>query len=289
MLTAAGLGKHYKNGWALRPLNLALGPGMYGLLGPNGAGKSTLMRLLAGLLAPTVGEARLDGVSVRSGAAVRRRIGYVPQTFQVYPQLTAREWLLHAAALKGIRSGKPAAEEVERTLNDVNLTEQADRPARTYSSGMVKRLGIAQALIGAPEAVIVDEPTAGLDPEERARLRNVLAEAAMTRTVLLSTHVVSDIQTSCRHVLVLDRGALLYNGSLGGLAACADGLVWTWEVSGTEWRSSREPGLLSARRTEEGVLCRVLSAVRPHTYAEPAAPTPHDGYVALIGGGETIR
>ncbi|MGG4035216.1 ATP-binding cassette domain-containing protein [Paenibacillus cisolokensis] len=288
MLTAERLGKRYKSDWALYPLNLRLGPGMHGLLGPNGAGKSTLMRLLAGLLQPSSGDAMLDGVSVRDGRKVRSRIGYVPQVFRMYPQLTAREWLRHVARVKGL-GGRAAVEEaVERTLHAVNLTKQADRPARTYSGGMIKRLGIGQALIGSPDVVIVDEPTAGLDPEERVRLRNVLAEAALTRTVLLSTHVLSDIQSSCRNLLVLSEGRLLYQGGPSGLASFADRRVWTWEASHFEWSRLRLDGLLSARETSDGIICRALGAQPPTPYAVQAEPTMEEGYISLISGRQAV-
>jgi ABC-2 type transport system ATP-binding protein len=282
MLSATGLSKQYRTSWALRPVDLELGPGMHGLLGPNGAGKSTLMRLLSGLLVPTTGDAWLDGVCVRRSAALRKRIGYVPQSFQLYPQLTAREWLHHIAKLKGIKAPAQRTAEVEHTLQSVHLEAAAGRPAKTYSSGMIKRLGIAQALIGRPDVIIVDEPTTGLDPEERTHLRNVLAEAALTRTVLLSTHIISDIQTSCRDAMVLMQGKLLYHGNLQGLTTFASGKIWTWEASEEEWRANRHPGLLSARKTTEGVMCRVMAVKRPNPYALPAEPTPHDGYLALL-------
>jgi ABC-2 type transport system ATP-binding protein len=286
MLTATELGKQYRTGWALKPVSIELTPGMHGLLGPNGAGKSTLMRLLAGLLEPTTGSAQLGGISVTGSTALRRRIGYVPQSFEMFPQLTAREWLLHVARLKGIKGRSRRLEMVERILHDVHLETVADRSARTYSSGMIKRLGIAQALIGQPDVIIVDEPTAGLDPEERTRLRNVLAEAALTKIVLLSTHIISDIQTSCRDCLVLVRGQLRYHGGLAGLAQFAAGKVWTWEASEEEWRLSREPGLLSARKSEEGIQCRVLARHRPNKFALQAEPTTHDGYLALLEAAE---
>ncbi|WP_274649341.1 ATP-binding cassette domain-containing protein [Paenibacillus humicola] len=283
MLTAERLGKTYRNVWALQPLTLQLDRGMHGLLGPNGAGKSTLMRLLAGLLAPTAGDAYISGIPVRSGRA-RLRIGYVPQSFQLYQPLTAGEWLRHVARLKRAGTGREQEHEVRRLLHAVHLEEQADRPVRTYSRGMIKRLGIAQALIGQPEAIIVDEPTTGLDPEERVRLRNVLAETAHASVVLLSTHTLTDVEASCRDVIVLDGGALRYSGTAAGLARFAEGKLWQWEASEREGRSLALEGLLSARKTADGVLCRALSERPPAPYAEPAVPAMEDGYMALIGG-----
>ncbi|MBW7474436.1 ATP-binding cassette domain-containing protein [Paenibacillus oenotherae] len=283
MLSATHLGKKYRGIWALEPLSLQLNQGMYGLLGPNGAGKSTLMRLLAGLLAPSTGDAVINGLSVRSGSNVRLQIGYVPQNFQMYPQLTAREWLRHVAKLKGIGTRKEQDAEVERLLHTVHLTARADRPARTYSSGMVKRLGIAQALLGSPVVVIVDEPTTGLDPEERVRLRNVLAELALSSVVLLSTHVLSDVESSCGNVIVLGNGKLHYKGRLAGLAHFAEGRLWEWEASHHEWQAIAQERLLAARKTADGVLCRVIADEPPSPYAAAAVPSMEDGYLALIG------
>ncbi|TYP69751.1 ATP-binding cassette domain-containing protein [Paenibacillus methanolicus] len=284
MLTADHLGKKYKQLWALEPLSFQLERGIYGLLGPNGAGKSTLMRLLAGLLAPTTGDASLHGVTVRDVSRSRRRIGYVPQTFRLYPQLTAREWLLHAAKLKNAGTRLEQETQVKRLIAAVRLEDKADQPVGSYSSGMIKRLGIAQALVGTPEAVIVDEPTAGLDPEERLRLRNVLAELAPSAIVLLSTHVLSDIEAVCGQALVLRSGKLLYNGRLGGLAGYAQGRLWQWEASEREWRAMAQERLLSARRTADGILCRTISEYPPTPYAHSAAPTMEEGYLALITG-----
>lgn len=284
MLIATNLGKQYKKRWAVEPLNLELGAGMYGLLGPNGAGKSTLMRLLAGILRPTTGSASLRGQPVLGNVAGMRQIGYVPQAFRLHPQLTAREWLMHAARIKGIPA-RLAPEAVSRVLDAVHLEAAADRAAGIYSSGMAKRLGIAQALIGDPCAIIVDEPTAGLDPEERVRLRNLLAEAALERIIIMSTHIFSDVIASCRQAIVLRDGALVYKGSLPELAACAEGKVWAWEASADEWRQfAAGPGiLLSASKLPDGFLCRVLAGSQPSPFAMAVDPTSEDGYFALIG------
>ncbi|BBH24905.1 ABC transporter ATP-binding protein [Paenibacillus baekrokdamisoli] len=282
MLTANNLGKKYKHTWALEPISLTLDRGMHGLLGPNGAGKSTLMRLFAGLLVPTTGDAMLHGSSVRSGNQVRQQIGYVPQTFQMFPQLTARQWLLHVARLKNIGTKREREAEAERLLRAVQLESKADLPARSYSTGMVKRLGIAQALVGSPQIIIVDEPTAGLDPEERIRLRNVLVELAQSSVVLFSTHVLSDVDMSCRDVIVLGAGKLHYNGKLEGLAEYASGKLWEWEASEHEWRAIAQEQLLTARRTADGIRCRTIADLPPTPYAAAVVPTMEDGYLALI-------
>ncbi|MBB3114373.1 ABC-type multidrug transport system ATPase subunit [Paenibacillus phyllosphaerae] len=286
MLAAKQLGKKYKASWALEPLTIELAGGMYGLLGPNGAGKSTFMKLLGGLLAPTTGEALLGGVPVRDLKRARSRIGYVPQSFRMYPQLTAREWLLHAARLRNFGTRVEQELQVRSLLASLNLERYADLPARTYSSGMVKRLGIAQSLVGDPAAIIVDEPTAGLDPEERLNLRNTLAELAMTRVVLFSTHVLSDIEASCREVIVLQQGKLRYNGQLSGLARFAQDRLWQWEASEREWRSLAQEALVFARKTADGVVCRMINSRQPTPYAELVTPTMEEGYLALIGNEE---
>ncbi|MFD0712484.1 ATP-binding cassette domain-containing protein [Paenibacillus sp. GCM10027626] len=286
MLAAYNLGKKYKREWALKPLTFRLERGMHGLLGPNGAGKSTLMRLLAGLLVPTSGDALLQGVSVRNTSYARSRIGYVPQVFKMYPQLTGRELLLHTARLVSQGTRAQQEKDVDRIIHAVHLEDNAFRPVRTYSHGMVKRLGIAQALLGNPDILIVDEPTTGLDPEERVRLRNLLAELAMRSVVLLSTHILSDVTSSCKDVIVLREGELCYKGSLGGLAQCAAGRVWEWQAAQTEWRSMAQERLLLAKRTPDGILCRTLADERPTPYAEPAEPTMEDGYLALIANGQ---
>ncbi|MGU3473522.1 ATP-binding cassette domain-containing protein [Paenibacillus sp. D51F] len=281
MLSVHTLGKQYKDRWALRPLSLELGKGMHGLLGPNGAGKSTLMRLLAGLLPPTTGDAMLGGSSVRDFKVNGNRIGYLPQTVRMLPQFSARKWLAHAASLQG-GSRAERMRRVEEVLEQVNLRQEADEPARSYSYGMIKRLGVAQALLGSKDLLIVDEPTAGLDPEERIRLRRVLADAAATRVVLLSTHVLGDIGASCREVIVLGEGKLLHHGSTEGLAGFAEDRTWSWEASETEWRRMPLEGLLSARRTEEGIRCRALCDRPPSPFAERVAPTLEEGYLALV-------
>jgi ABC-type multidrug transport system ATPase subunit len=239
------------------------------------------MRLLAGLLAPSSGEAEVSGIPVRDSRA-KRRIGYVPQTFQMYPQLSARQWLRHVAKLKRSGTRREQDEEVERLLRDLRLEDMADRPARVYSNGLIRRLGIAQALIGRPEAIIVDEPTAGLDPEERLRLRNVLAETAHAGIVLMSTHVLGDAAVSCRDVIVLGGGRLHYKGRPDGLADFAAGRLWEWEASGHEWRSMDRDLLLGARKTPEGMVCRAVSERPPSPFAAQVPPTMEDGYMALI-------
>lgn len=210
MLEVEGLVKVYPGPVeALAGVDLAIPVGLFGLLGPNGSGKTTLMRILAGQLEPTGGRVRLDGEEVTDRPErVWPRLGYLPQRFGFHPNLTGRATLLHLLRLKGVRAPDGLAKLVDRLLELVHLTEAAGRRVKTYSGGMLQRLGIAQALAGEPRLVIVDEPTAGLDPEERIRLYRLLAEVAATRIVLLSTHLVEDVAVLCSRFAVLRRGRL---------------------------------------------------------------------------------
>ncbi|MWC29022.1 ATP-binding cassette domain-containing protein [Paenibacillus sp. MMS18-CY102] len=280
MLTANRLGKRYKSGWALHPISVSFGPGMHGLLGPNGAGKSTLLRMLAGLLAPTTGDAELHGLSVRHGYRSRQHIGFVPQAFRMHAQLSGIETVKHSVMMRGV-SARVAASASEAALAAVGLTETMDWAVRNYSSGMVKRLGIAQAIACGPDVLIVDEPTAGLDPEERVKLRSVLAELSQTKAVILSTHVLSDVGI-CRDIHVLCEGRLLYSGGKEELASHAKGQVWRWETSESEWRRQPAAGIIAAKRTFEGLECRALSMSMPHPYAIETEPSMEEGYLALI-------
>ncbi len=211
------LNKVYHGGvYALNNVDLTIPPGMFGLLGPNGAGKTTLMRILAGIVRPTSGTIRIgeyDGGTERGRTAVKRMLGYLPQDFGVYPDLNAREFLDYIAILKGLRDRTLRHKRIEALLEIVSLTQVANRKLKTYSGGMKRRVGIAQALLNDPALLIVDEPTAGLDPEERIRFRNLLSELGGNRTVLLSTHIVEDIAQTCQRLAVLKDGHLIFQGT----------------------------------------------------------------------------
>ncbi|GAE09083.1 ABC transporter ATP-binding protein [Paenibacillus sp. JCM 10914] len=201
MITIEHLNKTYRKGVkALTDISLQLDTGMTGLLGPNGAGKTTLMRILSTLLAPTSGKITVNGIPLERPEEVRRLIGYLPQHFHIYPQLTGRDYLDYVAVMKGITDRMARQREIARLLETVNLQDKADMKVRTYSGGMKQRIGIAQALLGSPDVLVVDEPTSGLDPQERVRFRNVLTRFSINRTVLLSTHIVADIESNCRHI-----------------------------------------------------------------------------------------
>ncbi|MEO1512783.1 MAG: ABC transporter ATP-binding protein [Planctomycetota bacterium] len=228
-LSVKGLEKTYRGGVkALVGVDLEVKPGMYGLLGPNGAGKTTLMRTLATLLRPDAGTFALDGVDgLEDPDGLRRQLGYLPQHVGAYPGVAARSLLERFAWLKGITERKTRTREVDRLLERVNLSDAADREVSTFSGGMMRRFGIALALLGRPRLIIVDEPTAGLDPAERNRFHQVLADTAHDAVVLLSTHIVDDVESLCEELSIMDAGAIVASGSPEALRAPLQGRLWT--------------------------------------------------------------
>jgi len=219
--------KTYPDGvHALQNVNLDIATGMFGLLGPNGAGKSTLMKILATLETPSSGEVFINGAEIHAQRQqIRSSLGYLPQFFGVYPQLTGAEFLAYMAKLNGV-TRREIRETVHQTLANVGLLEARDRKAKTYSGGMMRRLGIAQALVGNPRLLIVDEPTTGLDPEERIRFRNLLTEISRDKVIILSTHIVGDISSTCEDLAVLAKGKVAYRGHPANLISQAVGKVW---------------------------------------------------------------
>ncbi|WJH35878.1 ABC transporter ATP-binding protein [Paenibacillus sp. CC-CFT747] len=285
MIQLHQLSKSYKtNEWALRKLDLTIGKGMFGLLGPNGAGKTTLMRILATLMRPTEGTGTVNGRPLTKPEEIREIVGYLPQYFQIYPQLTGREFLEYAAVMKGIGDRGERKRQIAGLLDKVNLTDKANRKIKSYSGGMKQRLGIAQALLGSPEVIIVDEPTAGLDPEERVRFRHLLGELSLQRIVILSTHIVADIESSCQQAAVLSRGSLRFCGSLEELQAHGENRVWEMTVSEREFAGLSPLPIVASRRTGSGIHCRIISPEAPAADAVTVPPTLEDGYLALIGG-----
>lgn len=210
-LTVDRVTKQYENKIAVDRISLELGEGIYGLLGANGAGKTTLMRMICGILTPTGGTISYDGMDV-SMEEYRGILGYLPQDFGYYPEFSGRDFLLYMAALKGMGKGQ-AKERVEELLELVALTEAAKKKVRTYSGGMKQRLGIAQALLNEPKLLILDEPTAGLDPKERVRFRNLIQGLGKSSVVILSTHIVSDIDKIADRILMMNEGQLIFNGT----------------------------------------------------------------------------
>jgi ABC-2 type transport system ATP-binding protein len=269
---------------ALDGVSLCLGPGVLGLLGPNGAGKSTLMRIVATIARPTSGRVLWRGVDLAvEPDRLRATLGYLPQDFGIYPNLTAIEFLDYLAAAKGLdRKGMRAR--IDQLLELVNLVEARKRPIGGFSGGMRQRLGIAQALLNDPMLLIVDEPTAGLDPEERVRFRNLLSELAHERVVILSTHIVSDVEATATTIALLAHGRLLFVGDAESLLSRAQGKVWECGVPASELPPLKARHALSAAiRRPGGVLARLVGEERPTADARPATPTLEDAYLLELG------
>jgi ABC-type multidrug transport system ATPase subunit len=287
-LALESVGYRYRGGHeAVSGIDLALAPGIVGLLGPNGAGKSTLMRVLSTLAKATAGRVTWRGEDIaRRPDALRRELGYLPQDFGVYEALSAREFLAFLAAVKAVPARTVAAR-VDACLAMVGLEDVADRRLGGYSGGMRQRVGIAQALLNDPKLLIVDEPTVGLDPEERVRFRHLLAELAGERLVILSTHIVSDIEASAGTLAVMAGGRLRFHGTPEALMAAAEGRVWQWTLPAEQLAEARARLKISrAQRRTDGVEVRVVGA-RPSDDAVPVAPDLEDAYLWLLHcGGE---
>lgn len=283
-LVIDGVSKLYKGKvWGLKDFSLELEPGVVALVGPNGAGKSTLMRILATITKPTAGKVTWNGTDIaRSPDQLRAVLGYLPQDFGVYPHLNAVEFLQYVAALKGL-SGRAAQQRIEQLLQVVNLFEARERPLGGYSGGMKQRVGIAQALLNDPQLLIVDEPTAGLDPEERVRFRNLLSDLAGERIVILSTHIVSDAEAAATEIAVIDGGHLLEHAAPEHLLSALEGKVWQWVIPSSELTSVNERYLISGNaRRSDGVHLRVVSETPPDPTAQAVAPTLEDAYLYFI-------
>jgi len=238
-----GLNKIYPNGnQALKNINLEFGTGMFGLLGPNGAGKSSLMRILVTLMKPTSGVVLIDGKDIQKHRKELRSIlGYLPQDFRFFTSLKTWEFLDYSGSLAGMRNKKERLAEVDRLLDQVGLLEVRDRQANRLSGGMKRRLGIAQALIGNPGIIVVDEPTTGLDPDERIRFRNILSQLSQHEvTIILSTHIVGDISSTCQVMALLNRGELVFSGSPENLVKLAEGHVFKLNLSQWEYDKVKE-------------------------------------------------
>ena len=283
MLKLEGVSKKFRAGnFGVRDVSLELTSGVIGLLGPNGAGKTTLMQMIATVTRPTAGHIRFRGTDItKSPNELRRQLGYLPQDFGVYDNLTAIEFLTYFAALKGVH----AKGRVTEMLEMVNLHSVANRTVGGFSGGMKQRLGIAQALINDPALVIVDEPTAGLDPEERVRFRNVLSEIGFGKLVILSTHIVSDIQSIATEIAVMKEGALLTMGAPEVLLRAAEGKVWQSVVSSEEFNRLRTTlKISSAVRKPDGVHIRFVgpdAAIEAHA----VGPELEDAFLYLMNFG----
>ena len=276
-----GIGKRYRgDSWALRGLTLGLGHGVTGLLGPNGAGKSTLMNILATITRPSEGRVLLDGVDIeRDPDAMRRVLGYLPQDFGVYPNLSAREFLDYLAAVKGVPRAA-ARTRIEELLDLLNLGSAANRPLGGYSGGMRQRVGIAQALLNDPAVLIVDEPTVGLDPEERMRFRHLIADISGTRIVILSTHIVSDLEATASRIALLEHGRLLRVDTPEALMGEVEGKVWDWVVEVAQLAEVRRQYQVSSTlRRGDGIQVRVIAGAAPGAGAVPRPASLEDAYL----------
>jgi ABC-2 type transport system ATP-binding protein len=285
MLTVSGLSKTYANGVrALDGVSLTIGNGLFGLLGPNGAGKSTLMRTIATLQEPDEGTISLDGVDVLAEPQdLRRRLGYLPQEFGVYPAVSALALLDHIAVLKGITSTRERRDQVDAVLQLTNLYEVRKSAVSTFSGGMKQRFGIAQALLGSPRLIIVDEPTAGLDPEERNRFHNLLSELGEDAVVLLSTHIVEDVADLCPRMAILAGGRILLEGEPARLIAELEGRLWRKTVpkpAVADYRASHD--VVSTHLFGGKTQVCVLADARPETGFEPVAPDLEDVYFSTL-------
>ncbi len=268
--------------WALRGFSLELGPGVLGLLGPNGAGKTTLMTILATITRPTEGRVIWNGTELAANPnALRSVLGYLPQDFGVYPNLNAVEFLEYLAAVKGL-DGAPAKKRIGELLDLVNLTDVRQRPLGSYSGGMKQRVGIAQALLNDPQLLIVDEPTAGLDPEERVRFRNLLSDLAGERIVILSTHIVSDVEATATEIALISQGVLVVHASPEELLRKVEGKVWEWVLPSAQLNAAKQKYLISSTtRRSDGVHARVLGPEAP-AGAAPVLPNLEDAYLYCL-------
>jgi len=286
VMSIQNLSKQYNNKhWGLRDFTLELGPGILGLLGPNGAGKSTLMRILATITKATAGRVTWNGRDIaRSPDHLRAVLGYLPQDFGVYPNLSAVEFLEYMAAIKGLDS-KFAKRRIDELLQVANLVEAARRPLAGYSGGMRQRVGIAQALLNDPQLLIVDEPTVGLDPEERVRFRNLLSDLSGERIVILSTHIVSDVEATATHIVLIDKGRLLCQAAPEDLLQEMENKVWEWNVTSDELVAFKQKYIVSGMiRKSDGVQVRVVSESQPEATAKNVSPNLEDAYLYYIGG-----
>lgn len=279
-LTIEHLGKRYGQHWALRELSLRCGPGILGLVGPNGAGKTSLMRMIATLLEPTEGTIRWNGQDIRAhDEALRQTLGYLPQEFGVYQEFTGRQFLRYLAAMKGLPRSL-VKRRVDEVLEIVQLEQVADHKLPTYSGGMKQRIGIAQALLNDPELLIVDEPTVGLDPAERVRFRTLLASLTSNRIIILSTHIISDVEAAASRLLIMQEGHVLTDTTPEALLVKTAGKVWsvtTDQATALQLQASYQVSMMVNQMN--GITLRLISATRPHEAAVIIDPSLEEAYL----------
>jgi ABC-type multidrug transport system ATPase subunit len=285
-LSISHLSKQYRRDfWGLRDFDIELTPGVIGLLGPNGAGKSTLMRMLATITQPTEGTVKWNDTDIiKSPDTLREVLGYLPQDFGVYPNLTGQEFLEYMAAIKGM-DAKTAHKRIEELLVVVNLVNAAKRPLGGYSGGMKQRVGIAQALLNDPQLLIVDEPTVGLDPEERVRFRNLLSDLSGERIILLSTHIVSDVEATATEIVIINKGRKIQHSAPEKLLQLLEGKVWEWVIPSEALTALKQKALISGTiRRENGIQVRVVSETSPAPEAQRVSSSLEDVYLHLVSG-----
>ena len=283
-LAFENISKLYGDTVALEHIDLTLEHGVYGLLGPNGAGKTTLMRIMTDLLTPSTGRVLLNGQDIAAmGAAFRKKLGYLPQDFGVYPNFTAEQFLLYIARLKGL-SKFEAKRQTDELLCMVGLEDKGQKKLKGFSGGQRQRVGIAQALLGDPEILVLDEPTAGLDPEERIRFRGIISDLSQQKTVLLSTHIVSDLEAVANKVILLKKGSVLDVKRPFELLEQIEGQVWIVTVPTAEEPTlTKEYACSNVMHTDGKSVIRLLSESRPHSDAIPTAPNMEDMYLYYFG------
>lgn len=283
-LSFENISKLYGDTVALQQIDLTLGSGVYGLLGPNGAGKTTLMRIMTDLLAPSTGRVLLDGQDIAvMGAAFRKKLGYLPQDFGVYPNFTAEQFLLYIARLKGL-SKFEAKRQTDDLLRMVGLEDKKQKKLKGFSGGQRQRVGIAQALLGDPEILVLDEPTAGLDPEERIRFRGIISDLSQQKLVLLSTHIVSDLEAVANEIILLRKGVVLEMQKPASLLEQLNGQVWLVTVpAADEAALTKQYTCSNVMHTDGKSVIRLLSESAPRPDAVPTAPNMEDLYLYYFG------
>lgn len=278
------LNQFYGKKQALKNINLTIDTGMFGLLGRNGAGKTTLMKVLSTLLPKSKGHITICETPVERARAVRKITGYLPQEFSMYPNMTLYEAMDYLGVLSGLAKAE-RRQRIPELLERVNLQDCRKKKVKELSGGMKRRLGIAQAVLHDPKVLIVDEPTAGLDPEERVRFRNLLCETAEERIVILSTHIVGDIEATCENIAVLDQGEIIYQGTVSRLIQQAEGSVYQAEISKRELEDlKRQCTVTSMLTLGNNVMVRFLSKEKPFASAKPCAAGVEDAYMYLMQG-----
>lgn len=283
MLELKNISKKYGRVTALKSVNITLESGIYALLGPNGSGKSTMMNIIAGILPPTDGEILYNGQGIRSlRKEYREKIGYMPQYPGMYPSFTVRDFLLYMSELKGLSRGNEG--EVDYILRRVELDDCADRKISALSGGMKQRLSLAQAVLGSPEIIILDEPTAGLDPKQRIAVRNFISETASDKTVLWATHIVSDIEGIAREVIILKQGEVMDIAAPEKLVQKMSGKIWSVHIEHNAAEEFRKKyRICSTVPDADGLTLRLLSEGQPCEGAVPLAPTLEDYYLYIFG------